>query len=164
MSLEAATPIILGGVVAMLMPGHGPAVTVVQGDTTVQGGANTIQPAPGSRTTIQAIALALLVGTVVAACSPAQLQRPVPVSVTSNAATALASYQAALGVAEVALRGNPALLDRVRALEAQAAPYVAVAQTGVAEAATAPSLAALAAQMLIEAAPYILALSNAAHP
>ena len=90
----------------------------------------------------------------------AALQQPVPVAAVSNARTALASYQAALGLAQVALRDNPALLAKVNSLAATAAPYVAAVSTGVDMAAAAPSLGALAAEMLVTAAPYITAVPN----
>ena len=92
------------------------------------------------------------------ACTQAQLAAPVPVAVVQNSQTALASYQAALGLAQVALRGNPQLLARVNEVAAKAAPYVAAAELGVNEAGAATSLSLFAAQMLIEAAPYIVAV------
>ena len=90
----------------------------------------------------------------------AVLRAPVPVVVTQDVRTALASYQAALGVAEVALVGNPRLSARVQALAALAAPYVAAVHAGTSMAENAPSLAALAAQRLIEGAPFITAVPN----
>ena len=108
-------------------------------------------------------ALALLVAgpLMLAGCTSATLTQPVPVAVVQDTATALASYQAALGVAQVALQDDPTLLAKVNALAAQAAPFVAAAQSGVQQASTAPSLAALAAELLVEAAPYITAQPKA---
>lgn len=102
---------------------------------------------------IGACALAL------AACTTAQttatLSKPVPVAAVQDAQTALASYQAALGLAQVALRDNPELLAKVNTAAAKAAPYVAAVQSGTNMAEAAPTLGALAAQLLFVAAPYI---------
>lgn len=92
------------------------------------------------------------------ACTPAQLAQPVPVAAIADARTALAAYQAALGVAQVALRGNPALLAQVDALIARAQPSVDAVTQGVAAADAAPSLGALAAELLVIAAPYFVAV------
>ena len=92
----------------------------------------------------------LVAGLALSGCTTAQLAKPVPVAATTDAQTALNAYSAALGLAQVAVANNPALTARLQSLQAQAAPYVAALQTGVTEAQTAPSLAALAAELLVE--------------
>ena len=101
---------------------------------------------------LRAVVGALLAASFVVACTPAQLAGPVPVAVTQNAQTALDAYQAGLGIAQVALRGNPALLAKINATAAKAAPFIAAVQAGVTDASTAPNLSALAAELLVEAA------------
>ena len=102
--------------------------------------------------------LALAVLLALPACTTTAM--PSTAIVAQDAATALASYQAALGLAQVALQRDPSLLARVNAVTAQAAPFIAAAQSGTMQAATAPSLGALAAELLVEAAPYITAAPN----
>ena len=77
------------------------------------------------------------------------------------ASTALASYQAALGAAEQAEAANPAVQTEITTIAAEAAPYVANAQTVASQASTAPTLASLAAELLADAAPYILVAPSA---
>lgn len=100
------------------------------------------------------------------ACTTAQvstnLAKPISVAAVTNAQTALMAYQAALGLAEVALRNNPALSAKVAALIAKAQPAVDAATQGVTDASTAPTLGALAAQLLIEGAAFIRVVPNGA--
>lgn len=115
------------------------------------------------RNILTALALALTL----AGCGTLQpgqpmMAQPVPVAAVTNAQTALATYQAALGLAQVALRGNPALAAKVAALVAKAQPAVDAATQGVADASTAPTLGALAAQLLIEGAAFIRVVPNGA--
>ncbi len=77
------------------------------------------------------------------------------------ATAALASYQAALGAAEQAEAANPAVRTEIRTVTATAAPYIADAQTAASQASTAPTLASLAAELLADAAPYILVAPSA---
>ncbi len=96
-----------------------------------------------------------------AAC--AQMSQPSPALVTDAgqvASAALAAYQAALGAAEQAEAGDPAVEAVVQSITAAAAPYVADAQTAAAQAATAPTLAALSAELLLDAAPHITVVPN----
>lgn len=83
------------------------------------------------------------------------LAQPVPTVAIQDSQTALATYQAALGVAQVALINNPGLATKVSSLAAKAAPYIDLIQKGVVSASAAPNLSMLAAQMLIAGAAYI---------
>ena len=76
------------------------------------------------------------------------------------ASAAVAAYQAALGAAEQAEAGNPSVEADIKAIAAAAAPYVADAQTVAANASTAPTLAALSAELLLDAAPHIKVTPN----
>lgn len=108
--------------------------------------------------------LAAVALSAVAGCTPAQLAMPVPTAAVTNAGTALAAYQAALGLAQVALRGNPALLAKVDALVAKAQPAVHAVTQNVADASAAPTLGAVAAELLVEGAAYIKVVPNTAKP
>ena len=83
--------------------------------------------------------------------------QPVTLSaVATDVSEGLAAYQAALGAAEQAASVNPAVEAEIQAVAAKAAPYVAAAQTASGQASTAQPLATLSAELLLDAAPYIL--------
>jgi hypothetical protein len=89
----------------------------------------------------------------------AAVTAPVPAVVTTAATdvgAALAAYQAALGAAEQAEAANPAVQAKIAAVAAKAAPYIQAAKTATGQAATAPTLSALTAELLLDAAPYIV--------
>ncbi len=93
----------------------------------------------------------------------AQMDTTSPAVVTEVgqvASAALAAYQAALGAAEQAEAGHPSVEADIKAIGAAAAPYVADAQTAAAQASTAPTLTALSAELLLDAAPHITVLPN----
>ena len=101
------------------------------------------------------------------ACS-AQLAHPVPAAYVSDAQTVLKSYQAAVGIADVALLtvpslSNPAIGAKIHAIEAQAAPYVAAIQTATDSAAAAQSLGALTVSLIAQGVPYITVQPNLNH-
>ena len=96
-----------------------------------------------------------------AGCTQLTAGTPAVVTEVGQVASAgLAAYQAALGAAEQAELGNPSVEAEIQAVAAKAAPYVADAQTAVAQTSTAPSLAALSAELLLDAAPHIVVTPN----
>lgn len=108
------------------------------------------------------LALALTTALTLAGCAGTTMQSAVPVAVVTDAQRALASYQAALGIAQVAFANDPLSLAKINAVAAKAAPYVAQVQAGVTQASTAPTLASLAAELLIDGAAAITATPNGA--
>ena len=97
--------------------------------------------------------LAILSGCASAGTSPAVMTQA-----GTAASAGLASYRAALGIAEQAEASNPAVAAKIAAVAAKAAPYVADAGVVASQASTAPTLSALAAELLLDAAPYIVAV------
>ena len=119
-------------------------------------------PSPGVVVTgSKIIALALLASLGLTACAPTT---PIPATYVQDARTALATYQAALGVAQVAVAANPALGVKLMALEAKSAPYVALGGQVVQMASTAPTLSSLAAELLLFGAQYVTVVPNGAAP
>ena len=97
----------------------------------------------------------------VTGCAQIAADAPAVVTEVGQVASAgLAAYQAALGAAEQAEAGNPAIEAEIQAVAAKAAPYVADAQQAAAQASTAPALAALSAELLLDAAPHIIVTPN----
>jgi hypothetical protein len=103
--------------------------------------------------------LVLLLAGLVSGC--ASSSQPLTLTtVATDVSEGLAAYQAALGAAEQAASVNPAVAAKIQAVATKAAPYVALAQTAAGQASTAQPLATLSAQLLLDAAPYIVVKPN----